>query len=71
MQEARARGPVRRIFDEFERRTASLLDDDAPLVRYTAPKARSRGQVADVMLYDQQVINDVLYSAMLGTGAAL
>ena len=36
-------------------------------MRYTAPKARSRGQVADVMLYDQQVINDGLYPALTRT----
>ena len=42
---------MRRLFDEFERRTASLLlDSGTPLVRYTATHARSRGQVADFML---------------------
>ena len=51
-QEARPHGPVRHIFDEFERRTTSLLDDARPLMRYT--RSRNRGQVADVLLYDQQ-----------------
>ena len=57
--------------------TASLAEvlktatnGSTPLVRYTQGAPKNRGQPADVLLYDQQVVNDVLFSTLLGQDAS-
>ncbi|KAL1504902.1 hypothetical protein AB1Y20_008670 [Prymnesium parvum] len=67
-QNASLDGPVVALFAQFERHVITLLNDAAAkppkVIRYT-PSFRRGNQPADVMLYDQAVMNNIMFTAFV------
>ena len=67
-QAAHRDGPSVGIFADFERRVISMLAaaEHPPETIIRVSQGANRGRPASILLYDQALINDVLFSTLVG-----